>query len=101
MAQGYRYSVTYGLRGCYMPDSATGPYTGTTRRELANLVRDMLDMYGMPRCRFNDANIKAKWPYIARHGSSQAHFYLYDGGNVLSFHGLTHDEAEQMEKENE
>jgi hypothetical protein len=41
----WRYSISTGLSGCYMPNHISGPYTGTTRRELAGLIRDEIRMY--------------------------------------------------------
>jgi predicted metal-dependent RNase len=56
----------------------------------------------MAPSRIRDVNVRRLWGFIARHGSSTAHFYITDGKhNVLSFHGLTEEEAEQMERENE
>lgn len=92
----FRYSVSYGLQGCYMPDSISGPYTGTTRRELANLVRGELSQYGMAERRIRDVRLRDLWRFIKRNGSSSAHFHIADGEhNVLSFHGLTEDEAKR------
>ncbi len=96
-----RYSISYGLAGCYMPDSISGPYIVTTRRELAELIHDQLRMYEMPARLFRDANVRRLWRFITKHGSSMAHFNLQHGANALSFHGLTEEEAEQAERENE
>jgi hypothetical protein len=98
----YRYSVTYGLQGCYMPDSVSGPYVGSTRRELAGLIRDQLSMFDMPASRIREISINRVWAFIKHHGSSTAHFHIADGEhNVLSFNGLTEQEATEMEASND
>lgn len=96
-----RYSVSYGLTGCYMPDITGGPYIFTTRRALANFIRDELATYEMPKSLFREVKINNLWSHITRHGSSAAHFYLRHGGNTLGFHGLTEAEAAEMEAEND
>lgn len=94
----FRYSVSYGLQGCFMPDSVNGPYCGTTRKELANLIRDELSVYDMAASKSREVKLNRLWAHIKRHGSSSAHFHIADGEhNVLSFHGLTEDEAKEME----
>ena len=87
-----RYAITYGLEGCYMPDSHAGVYEVHTRRELAHLIRELLSMYDMPASLFRDVRINRLWSFIKRHGSSTAHFHLSHGANALSFHGLTAEE---------
>lgn len=94
-----RYSVTFGLAGCYMPDSASGPYAFTTRAELAQAIRDELRAYDLPASLMRQVKLRRLWAHIKAHGSSQAHVHLYHGANVLSFHGLTEEEASLMEAE--
>lgn len=100
MAKTFRYSISYGLQGCYMPDSVSGPYTGKTRRELVTMIRDELAFYDLPKSRIREVKVSRLWAFIKQRGSSTAHFHITDGEhNVLSFHGLTEDEAARMEAE--
>lgn len=41
----FRYSISNGLSGCYVPDHVSGPYIGRTRKELAALIytSDLMD----------------------------------------------------------
>lgn len=95
-----RYAVTFGLAGCYMPDSHDGVHEFATRNDLAVFIRNELDIYDMPASLFKDVKIRRLWAFIKRHGSSTAHFSLYHGANVLQFHGLTEDEyREQSEND--
>jgi len=87
-----RYSVNFGLEGCHMPDSYAGSYEFTTRKELAELIRDQLLSYDMPACLFREARIKRLWSFIKAHGSSTAHFRLTHKGYALCFSGLTEQE---------
>lgn len=94
------YAVTFGLSGCYMPDSHDGAHEFTTRRDLADFIRSELDMYEMPASLFREVGLRRLWSFITRHGSSSAHFHLSHGPNSLSFHGLTEAEfAEQQDEE--
>lgn len=87
-----RYAVTFGLSGCYMPDSHSGAFQFGTRRELASFIRAELDTFDLPAALFNDVRIRRLWGFISRHGSSTAHFSLTHGGYELAFHGLTEEE---------
>jgi len=91
-----RYSVTFGLRGCYMPDSSSGPYEFATRRELSAYIKDELAAYDLPASLFREVNIRRLWSFITRNGSSSAHFALYHKENALEFHGLTEEEFKQQ-----
>lgn len=94
-----RYSISYGLAGCYMPDSHDGPYVAATRAGLANIIRSELETYGMPACLFREVRIRKLWSFIRRNGSSVAHFSLDHKGYSLAFHGLTAAECDAMEEE--
>lgn len=96
-AKTFRYSISFGLAGCYMPDSVNGPYTGTTRRELADMIRDELAQADWPKSKLGDVKLKRLWAHIQKHGSSTAHFSIYHGANAITFNGLTADEASEME----
>jgi hypothetical protein len=95
-AQIARYSVTFGLRGCYMPDSVSGPLEFATRRDLLAFVRSELEFYDLPKTAIRQVRARRLWAHIARHGSSCAHFAIHHGANALEFHGLTEAEAEAM-----
>ena len=95
----YRYAIQYGLSGCYMPDSTSGPYIGHTRRELMGLIRDTLKDYDMPVSLARDLHIKRRWPLIKRYGTSVHHISITHKGNELHFQGLTRDEATQLARE--
>lgn len=94
-----RYAVTFGLSGCYMPDSHGGAHEFTTRRELADFIRSELEMYDLPASLFREVNIRRLWRFIAKYGSSTAHFALHHGANALEFHGLTEDEYNQQNRD--
>ena len=95
-----RYSITFGLSGCYMPNDSFGPVFAGTRRELVNLIRGELESHDMPASLFADVRITRLWAFIKRNGSSVAHFSLTHKGYELAFHGLTEAEANEMDTEN-
>lgn len=94
-----RYALHFGLEGCYLPDSTSGPYEFTTRAALAEFIRDQLEFFGMPAYLFNEVRITHLWSFIKTHGSSTAHFGLSHKGYRLAFSGLTEDEFAAMETE--
>jgi hypothetical protein len=94
-----RYAVTFGLQGCYMPDSHSGAFECYTRRELAQFIRGELEAYNLPKRLFREVRINRLWSFIKRNGSSCAHFHLTHGSDVLSFHGLTEEEYEQQTRD--
>lgn len=96
-----RYSVTFGLRGCYMPDSCSGPYVFSTRRDLAEHIRSEIESYDLPKSLFREVRMRNLWAHIKRHGSSTAHFSLHHGANALEFHGLTEEEFNEQEAQND
>ena len=95
----FAYSVTHGLAGCYMPDSQSGPITGTTRRELADAIRYELEFKEWPAYLIREVRLSNLWAHIKRHGSSSAHFCIRRDEYKIAFHGLTDAEAEQMQAE--
>jgi hypothetical protein len=94
-----RYSTHFGLSGCYMPDSYGGPFECTTRKELAEYIRDELAMYGLPANLFGRVRIRRLWSAIKTRGSSSYHFSLNHGNHSLVFNGLTEDEFNQMSQD--
>lgn len=104
----WRYSITVGLSGCYMPNYQGGSFEGTTRRELAALIRDHISMFADQEddpsevSLFRQVRIKNLWRHIARHGSSSAHFSIDIGrGEEIAFHGLTEAEFNDMQAADE
>jgi len=92
MKHSAKYSVNFGLVGCYMPDSYSGAFECTTRKQLADAIRDELLRYDMPAYLFSDVRIKRLWQFTAKNGSSCAHFSLIHKGYALRFEGLTEEE---------
>ena len=96
-----RYSIYNGMPG-YMPNTNWGVYEFTTRRDLAESIRDHLRMLDAPARAFREANVRRVWGFIARHGSSTAHFSIDIGnGERLYFSGLTEDEYAEMARNEE
>jgi hypothetical protein len=91
-----RYAVTFGLSGCYLPDSHFGPIVCTTRRELMQTIRAEIESAGFPACTIRQVKATRLWQFIKRNGSSVAHFSVTHGAHEIGFHGLTEAEAEQM-----
>lgn len=88
-----RLLATYGLQGCYMPDSHYGTVECSTRRELVAFIRDALAFYDLPKSAIRQVCIKRLWSFIKAHGSSTVHFCIADGEhNMVEFHGLTESE---------
>ena len=96
MSKPARYAVTYGLSGCYMPDSHLGALEFSTRKELASFIRHELRQLEWPASMFSEVKIRKLWRFIARNGSSVAHFSLVREGYALSFYGLTRDEYREQ-----
>jgi hypothetical protein len=104
----FHYSITIGLAGCYMPNHISGPYSGTTRKELVGMVRDLISMFAdqeddpSERSLLRQVKFKRLWAFIKHHGSSTAHFAIDIGrGEQIAFHGLTAAEAAAMDREND
>jgi hypothetical protein len=94
-----RYAVTFGLAGCYMPDSHDGAFEVYRRKDLADLIRSELETYDLPKSAFNQVRLTNLWRFIKRNGSSSAHFSIHHEGHALEFHGLTEAEYAQQQKE--
>jgi hypothetical protein len=92
-----RYSVTFGLAGCYMPDSVSGPLAFATRAQLMDFIRSEIAAYDLPKSAIRQVKAQRLWGHIVRHGSSVAHFAIHHGANALEFHGLTEAEFAEME----
>lgn len=94
-----RYTVTSGLAGCYLPDSASGPMEFHTRKALASYIREELTSHDFPEHLFASVGIRGLWNWISRHGSSIAHFRIEHKGREIAFHGLTEDEFNEQSRE--
>lgn len=99
MTKTARYSVSYGLQGCYLPDSQSGPFDAKTRRDLRDIIKSEMEAYDIPKSHFSQVRIEKLWRHIQRHGSSVAHFSIEHKGYSLAFHGLTHAEFKDAMKE--
>jgi len=99
MTKPARYCITYGLAGCYMPDSNEGAIQCDTRGDLIQTIRDALERYEMPQSLMREVRVQRLWRFIQRFGSSSAHFTLTHKGNALSFHGLTLQEYREQSAE--
>lgn len=95
----FRYSVSNGLAGCYMPDNVSGPCVGNTRRELVRMIADHVAMLDWPASAAREVKVKALWSFIKARGSSCAHFSIVRDGYELAFHGLTENECAALECE--
>lgn len=91
-----RYTASFGMPG-FMPDSHAGLCIAHTRRELVAYIKDTMAMYDVPAYKFGDVHIAGLWAAIRRHGSSSYHVHIYHAGYVLTFHGLTEEEATELE----
>ena len=96
-----RYSITSGLSGCYMPNSVSGPYAFGSRKELADAIRYEIEFMGWPTSLFRQVRIANLWDFIKRNGSSSAHFSIYYGAEEIAFHGLTEEEFEAGQEDDE
>ncbi|MDG4856441.1 hypothetical protein [Mesorhizobium sp. WSM4982] len=83
------FSLSYGLAGCYMPDSHLGCYVVTTRRELVDTVREGLAFYDMPKSAIRQIKWSRLWSQAKRYGTSSIHFDIEHKGNALHFGGMT------------
>lgn len=104
----WRYSVTVGLAGCYTPNYHGGAHEGTTRRGLADYIRDQIQMFAdqeddpSEESLFRQVRINNLWQHVKRHGSSSAHFSIDIGrGEEIAFNGLTEDEFNEMQAHDE
>lgn len=90
------YAISFGLSGCYLPDTEPLAISCATRRGLADVIRAELEAHDMPASLFREVNLRRLWGFIVRNGSSVAHFSLDHGGYTLAFHGLTKAELDEM-----
>lgn len=93
------YTVSFGLSGCYMPDSGPHVISCATRRDLANAIRAELEAYSMPAYLIREVRLRRLWGFISRNGSSVADFSLSHGGYTLHFGGLTKAELAEFDND--
>lgn len=94
------FTFSHGLRGCYMPDSHSGAYAITRRKDLVDAIRSELEMYDAPASRIKTVGIKRLWSQAKRHGTSSIHFTVDTAnGYGLNFHGLTQTEYEALDQD--
>lgn len=91
-----RYSVTFGLAGCYLPDSHYGAFECRTRRELADTIRHALECYDLPKTLFGEVGIVKLWSR-----KKFPSFGIRHGANVLEFHAMTRDEYREYVRQEE
>jgi hypothetical protein len=94
-----RYSTSFGLSGCYLPDSHGCAFECNTRKELVSYIKSEIEAYELPKSMLRTVKINRLWIHIKAHGSSSAHFYLTNKGYVLQFHGLTEEEFNNSNEE--
>jgi len=88
-----RYSITYALKGCYLPDNPGHVMEFHSRREMAEFIRYEIDFYEFPKATFRQADIRRLWRLIRNAGSSSVyHFSIDHGGYTIAFYGLTEEE---------
>lgn len=96
------FNLTYGLQGCYMPDSSYGPYAVCRRKDLIAAVRDTLEFLEAPKSAMRQVDWRRLWASAKRHGTSSIHFCIAtDRHNMLEFHGMTEAEYLEAEAEND
>ena len=94
------FGLSFGLAGCYMPDSHYGSYHVTTRKALIAYVKDALAFYDMPASCIHQVKWRERvWPHCKHHGASSLHFDITHKGNALHFGGLTEEEYEAANAE--
>ena len=92
MTQVSYFGLSYGLAGCYMPDSHLGSYAVSTRRDMVQAVREALEFYDMPASCLHQVKWREVWRHAKRNGVSVLHFDITHGGNALHFGGMTQAE---------
>jgi hypothetical protein len=93
------FGLSFGLSGCYMPDSHYGCFAITTRRELVALIKDALSSYDLPASLIRDVKINRLFDWGKRNGFSSMHFDLTHKGSALHFGGMTQAEYEEANHE--
>lgn len=95
------YAVSYASAGCLPDNAPSGPLYAQSRAELARIIRDELEAYGLPASRFATVGIRRLWRLICNAGSASSMHFSIEGEGLyaLHFEGLTQDECAAMEAE--
>ena len=93
------FGLSFGLAGCYMPDSHYGSFVVNTRRDMVATVRDALAFYEMPKSAIHQIKWLNVWRHAKRHGVSSLHFSIEHKGNCLAFSGMTEAEYEMANQD--
>ena|ERR1019366_4570647 len=99
MAKSAYFIIRFGLSDGHLPDYVGSAQKFTSRKELANSIREELINFNLPETLFARANIRAVWQMVQRSGPSSADFDIYHETNVLSYSGLTEAEYQAMQEE--
>ena len=92
------FTFSYGLQGCYMPDSHFGPFAVSRRKDIADAIRDALDFYDAPKSAIRQVSLTRLWAQAKRHGTSSIHCRIaISKHEMLEFHGLTEEEYNAQE----
>lgn len=102
------FNLTFGLQGCYMPDSSYGPHAVSRRKDMIGAVRDTLEMLldhegdrAVAGC-MRQVDWRRLWSQAKRSGTSSIHFCIATGEHtMLEFHGMTESEYLEAEREND
>lgn len=89
------FGLSYGLSGCYMPDSHAGAFAVSRRKDLVAIVRDALESYDLPKSAIHQVKWTRVWAHAKRHGLSSLHFSISHNGNALNFSGMTESEYQE------
>lgn len=91
----YKFTLHFGLAGCYMPDNSQ-VYCCYTRKEFVSLLEDELGHADWPASAFNQFKVKRTWNNVQRYKSgSSVHTSAYHGANCISVNGMTDDEYDR------
>jgi len=97
-----RYTITSGLAGCYLPNSASAPQAYHSRRELADAIRAEIEYQSFPKSAFAQAQVRNLWRKIVHVDSaSSMHFSIEHGAYEIAFHGMTQEEFDAAEAQGE
>ena len=86
----YKFVVLSGMPGC-LPNYVSGPMIANTRKELADILRDELEMLDYPKNRFSDFKVKRLWRRLQMYksGASLHSRCNTHNGEYMSIQGMT------------
>lgn len=93
----YKFVILSGMAG-FMPNYNSGPLQANTRKELAEILREQLDMLDYPANRFNDFCVADIWRRVQafKSGSSVHSNCEPHQGETMFIQGLTDEEYTQQ-----